>query len=103
MATPPGVGELAPVPENGEIVSFTAFHHLGLGLPLHPFVRGLLFFYGLWLHDMMLEGILHMATFIMLCKAFVGITHYFTLWRWVFQVVPSFPGGVFPAAGGARI
>ena len=79
MATPPGVGELAPVPENGEIVSFTAFHHLGLGLPLHPFVRGLLFFYGLWLHDLTPEGILHMVTFITLCEAFLGISPHFVL------------------------
>jgi hypothetical protein len=44
---PPGVEKLAPTPRNEEIVSFITFHPLGLGLPLHPFVRGLLFFYGL--------------------------------------------------------
>jgi hypothetical protein len=48
---PPGVGneirKLAPTPRNEEIVSFIAFYCLGLGLPLHPFVQGLLFFYGL--------------------------------------------------------
>jgi hypothetical protein len=44
---PPGVRKLAPTPRNEEIISFIDFHRLWLGLPLHPFVRGLLFFYGL--------------------------------------------------------
>ena len=64
---------------------------------------GLLFFYGLRLHDLTPEGILHIRTFITLCKAFLGIAPHFTLWRWVFQVVPLFPGGAFLAMGGARI
>ena len=81
---PLGVGELELMPRDGEIISFTAFHHLGLSLPLHPFVWGLMFFYGLWLHDLMSEGILHIATFIMLCEAFLGIEPHFTLWRWLF-------------------
>jgi hypothetical protein len=45
---------------------------------------GLLFFYDLCLHNFMPEGILHTVTFITLCKAFLGITPHFTLWRWVF-------------------
>jgi hypothetical protein len=44
---PPGVSELAPAPGDGEIISVIAFHCLRLDLPLHPFVRGLLFFYDL--------------------------------------------------------
>jgi hypothetical protein len=93
------VRALALAPSDEEIVSFTDFHLLGLGLPLHPLVRGLLFFYGLGLHDLTQEGILHIATFITLCEAFLGIAPHFALWRWVFQVVPSFPSGAFPAAG----
>ena len=58
--------------------SFIVFHRLGLGLPLHPFVWGLLFFYDLWLHDPMPE-ILDIAAFIMLCEAFLGITPHFLL------------------------
>ena len=48
------------------------FHRLGLGLPLHRFMRGLLFFYSLHLHDRMLEGILHIETFMTLC---VGVSY----------------------------
>ena len=78
------VGELASMPRDQEIVFFTEFHRLGLGLPLHPFLWGLLFFYGLRLHDQTPEGILHIATFITLCEAFLGIAPHFALWRWVF-------------------
>lgn len=46
---PPIVRQLAPAPSDREIVSFIDFHRLGLGLPLHRFVRGLLFFYDLHL------------------------------------------------------
>lgn len=49
------------------------------------------------------EGTLHIATFITLCEALLGIAPHFMLWRWVFQVVLLFPGGRFPAMGGARI
>ena len=81
MAGAPGVTALAPTPKDGEIVSFTSFHHLGIGLPWHPFMWGLLLFYGLWLHDLTSEGILHITTFITLCKAFLGIATHFMLWR----------------------
>jgi hypothetical protein len=77
------VRALAPAPSNEEIVSFTNFHRLGLGLPLHPFVRGLLFFYGLCLHDLTSEGILHIATITMLCEAFLGIAPY---WRFLTRI-----------------
>ena len=73
-----------PAPRDQEIISFTDFHRLGLGLTLHPFLRGLLFFYGLRLHDLTPKGILHIMTFITLCEAFLGIAPHFVLWRWVF-------------------
>ena len=60
---------------------------------------GLLFFYSLRLHDLTSEGILHIATFITLCEAFLGIHPHFTLWRWLFKVVPAFLGDAFLAMG----
>jgi hypothetical protein len=97
---PSGISELAPTLRDGEIISVIAFHCLWLDLPLHPFVRGLLFFYDLRLHDLTLEGVLHNATFITLCEALLGIAPHFAIWRCVWQVVTSFPGGVFSAMGG---
>ena len=40
---------------------------------LHPFVRGLLYSYRIQLHDLTPNGILHIACFITLCEAFLGI------------------------------
>ena len=81
---PPTIEELALAPEGLEVISFTNFQCLGLSLPLHRFACDLLYFYGLCLHDLMLEGILHIATFITLCEAFLGIEPHFVLWRWLF-------------------
>jgi hypothetical protein len=49
------------------------------------------------------KGILHITTFITLCKAFLGVKPHFALWRWVFQVVPSFPSNAFLVMGGTTI
>jgi hypothetical protein len=64
--------------------AFTDFHQLGLGIPLHRFARSLLFFYDLHLHDLTLEGVFQIMTFITLCEAFLGIHPHFVLWRRLF-------------------
>ena len=48
----PAAGQIVPTPEPYERVVF--LHHFlrGLGFPLHPFVRGLMFYYGLDFHDL---------------------------------------------------
>jgi Putative gypsy type transposon len=78
-----------PVPEDGEALVHAAFFERGLGLPLHPFVRGLLFHYGLQLHHLNPNGVLHLAFFITLCEAFLGIAPHWTLWRHLFRVAPQ--------------
>ena len=48
----PGAGQIVPTPEPHERdVFLTHFVH-GLGFPLHPFVRGLIFYYGPDFHDL---------------------------------------------------
>jgi hypothetical protein len=53
----------------------------GLSLPPHPFLRGLLFAYGIQLHDLNPNTILHIACFIMLCECFLGIEPHWALWH----------------------
>ena len=53
-------------PKENEVISFVPFHLLGFGLPEHPLLRWLLYYYGLHLHDLTTEGILHLSFFIML-------------------------------------
>ena len=43
-------GELRP--KENEVVSFIPFHLLGFGLPAHPLLRWLLYYYRLRLHDL---------------------------------------------------
>ena len=52
----------------------------GLGFPMDPFVRGLLFYYGLEFHDLAPESILHISSFIVVCEAFLRVTPHFELW-----------------------
>ena len=78
--------ESIPAPAADERVCFQAFFHRGFALPLHPFVRGLLYSYRLQLHDLTPNGILHIACFITLCEAFLGIYPHWGLWRRLFNV-----------------
>ena len=48
----PDDGKVTPTPGPHERVVFLAHFVCGLGFPLHPFVRGLMFYYGLDFHDL---------------------------------------------------
>ena len=71
-------------PKDNEIISFTHFHSFGFGVPAHPLLQWLLYYYGLCLHDLTTEGILHLFIFIMLCKGFLGVPTHYELWRSLF-------------------
>ena len=76
--------KVEPMPKEIEVASFVPFHLLGFGLPAHPLLRWLLYYYGLHLHDLTLEGILHPTVFIMLCEGFLGIPTHYDLWWFLF-------------------
>ena len=60
----PDEGQLITTPRPHErVVSLTHFLR-GLGFPLHPFVRGLMFDYGLDFHDLAPNFILNISAFI---------------------------------------
>jgi hypothetical protein len=52
---------------------FLAFLFRGLSLLAHEFLRGILFVYGVQLHHLTPNSFLHIACFITLCEAFLGI------------------------------
>jgi hypothetical protein len=62
-----------PKPLKGYQVMFFAFLLHGLYLLAHEFLRGILFVYGVLLHQLMPNLILHIACFITLCESFLGI------------------------------
>jgi hypothetical protein len=60
--------EVVPRPNISFWVLFFSFLYRGLSLPVHEFLCGLLFVYGVQLHQLMPNSILHIACFITLCK-----------------------------------
>ena len=62
--------ESVPNPSQGERVCLVPYLMRGLGFPIHPFLRGLLEFYGLQLHNLTPASILHIAGFVALCELF---------------------------------
>ena len=69
----PNEGQLIPTPRPHERVVFLPHFLCGLGFPLHPFVRGLMFYYGLAFHDLAPNFILNISAFIVVCEAFLCI------------------------------
>ena len=54
---------------------------LGLSLPAHEFLRGLLFVYGVQLWQLTPNAILHLAVFITICEGYLGIYPHWGLWK----------------------
>ena len=65
--------ESLPNPSKGEWVCLVPYLVRGLRFPIHPFLRGLLEFYGLQLHNLTPASILHIAGFVALRELFLGI------------------------------
>jgi hypothetical protein len=65
--------EVTPKPNTGERIMFASFVSRGLSLPIHDFVRGLLYAYGVQLHDFAPNSIQQIAYFIVLCECFLGV------------------------------
>lgn len=78
--------EVIPSPRDGERVCFVEFLPRGFGFPIHDFVRGLLYAYGIQIHDLTPNSILSIASFIVLCECFLGIHPNWLLWKSLFLV-----------------
>ena len=70
----PARGQVIPTPEPSESVVFVSHFLRGLGFSLDPFVKGL-FYYGIDFHDLAPDSILHISSFIVVCEAFLHVTH----------------------------
>jgi hypothetical protein len=75
---------VSPVPTGGYIVVCAAFYERGSSVSSHRFLYSFLQFYGLELQHLTPLGILHMAAFVTLCEAYMGIEPHFNLWNYVF-------------------
>ncbi|KAK1632398.1 hypothetical protein QYE76_006713 [Lolium multiflorum] len=75
-----------PNPPAGFTVVFLSFLYRGLSLPAHEFLLRLLRTYEIQLWQLTPNSILHVAVFITLCEAFLGIEPHFGLWKKIFYV-----------------
>ena len=89
----PDEGQLIPTPRPHERVVFLTHFLCGLEFPLHPFIRGLMFYYGLDFHDLAPNFILNISAFIIVCEVFLRIKPHFGLWLKTFNVKPKVVGG----------
>ncbi|KAK1608741.1 hypothetical protein QYE76_032414 [Lolium multiflorum] len=76
--------ESYPAPPMQCRVSFVDHLICGLSTPIHDFLHGLLFMYGLQLHHLTPNSILHISIFITLCESFLGIQPNWSLWKRIF-------------------
>ena len=96
-------GQIVPTPEPHERVIFLTHFVRGLGFPLHLFVRGLMFYYGLDYHDLAPNFILNISAFIVVCEAFLRIKPHFGLWLKTFNAKPKVVVGQQAECGGAMV
>jgi hypothetical protein len=78
-----------PKPPSGFRVMFFDFLLRGLSLPAHEFLRGLLLVYGVQLHQLTPNSIIHIAYFITLCESFLGIKPPFSPLKVPFLALPQ--------------
>jgi hypothetical protein len=80
-----------PCPGDDEVVMLASFYECGFGLPLHPFMHGLLHYYQLEVQNLHHNVILHIVCLIMLGEVFMGIDPHWGMWQYLFSVRVS-PG-----------
>ena len=102
-ARAPAAGQQVPAPNAGERVVFVPHLVRGPGFPLHPFVRGVMYYYRLDFHHMAPNSILHLASFIRVCEAFLHCEPHFGLWLKLFGIKPKSSGSNLAECGGAMI
>jgi hypothetical protein len=98
-----GEGEDYPMEGTLETVMFCDFVERGLTLPVSEFFYRLLQFWGIQLHHLTPQSILHLSIFTHFYEAFLGIRPYFHLSQHFFFLVPI-PNATNPAiVGGCEL
>jgi hypothetical protein len=79
--------EADPTPPSGYVVSFIPFHERGFRVPVSHFMRALLHYYRVELHNFNLNSIAQAAIFAAVCEGFLGIDLHWDLWTHLFSAV----------------
>ena len=96
-------GHSRPYERVAVTVMFMAFVELGLAIPICDFLQGVLFFWGIQLHHLTPTSILHIAIFVHLCEAFLGIHPHFDLFKSLFFLNPYPNFSNVAIVGGANL
>jgi len=96
-------GESYRDPRTGEIVVFEDYFKRGFGVPIHPFLQGLLLYYEIGIRNLHPNSILLISTFIHLCEAYVGIELHFDLFYYLFCLTKKEAVGGSKIAGGVYL
>jgi hypothetical protein len=78
----------APSPPPGYVLSFVSFHKRGFRVPASRFMRAILHFYGVELHNLNPNSIAQAAIFMAVCEGFLGIDPHWDLWTHLFSAEP---------------
>jgi hypothetical protein len=78
----------APSPPSGYVLSFVSFHERGFGVLASRFMRAILHFYGVELHNLNPNSIAQAAIFAVVCEGFLGIDPHSDLWTHLFSAEP---------------
>ncbi|KAK1685334.1 hypothetical protein QYE76_046182 [Lolium multiflorum] len=78
--------ESIPKPPMGYRVTFIDHLIRGLSVPIHEFLRGLLFVYGIQLHQLTPNSILHISIFVTLYGCFLRSHPHWGLWKRIFYL-----------------
>jgi hypothetical protein len=78
--------EADPTLPPGYVVSFIPFHERGFGVPASCFMRALLHYYGVELHNFNPNSIAQAAIFTAVCEGFLGTDPHWDLWIHLFSV-----------------
>jgi hypothetical protein len=79
---------LSDDPPSGYVLSFVSSHERGFGVPASRFMRAILHFYGVELHNLNPNSITQAAIFAAVCEGFLGIDPHWDLWTHLFSAEP---------------
>jgi hypothetical protein len=71
------------------LVSFTSLHERGFGVSASRFMRALLHYYGVKLHNFNSNPIAQVAIFTAICEGYLGIEPHLDLWLHLFWALSS--------------
>ncbi|RLM42088.1 hypothetical protein C2845_PMPSC048697 [Panicum miliaceum] len=82
----PSFRQFIPKEDVDQIVIFEHFVETRLALPASDFFRDLLYHWGIQIHHLNPNSIVHLSIFIHFCQAFLGIEPHFDLFRYFFHL-----------------